>query len=129
MITPRRVDKSHPLDSRAVVNLLKVAASKKSRRKKKPVKKKKKSLAPKSHHLDYRAAVIADLGVGDDDDLLTTRQIAEWFGVTRMWVDIGRSRGYGPQFMEVTPNCILYRRGDVRDWLRERSKVAEAKQR
>jgi hypothetical protein len=33
-------------------------------------------------HIDKRAAEIA-ASPGSDDDLLTTRQLAEWFGVSR----------------------------------------------
>ena len=54
---------------------------------------------PKSrtHHLDRRVKQIVALDTdNDDDDLLTTEQVAEWFGVSTQWLEIGRSNGWGP---------------------------------
>jgi hypothetical protein len=74
-------------------------------------------------HIDKRAAEVAALGGGaDDDDLLTTIQVAAWLGVSVQFLEIGRSSGgYGPPFTRLAPRAIRYRRGDVLQWLRERT--------
>src|SRR4051812_48907845 len=48
---------------------------------------------PRKFHLDKRAAAIA-AEPGDDDELLTTSQMATWLGVSVQWLDIGRHAGY-----------------------------------
>jgi len=84
--------------------------------------------SPTRHHLDWRAGGLAESAKGNaDDDLLTTRQIAEWLGVSTQWCDIGRSKtktgGYGPPSIKLSPRCVRYRRGDVVAWLKERAEV------
>jgi predicted DNA-binding transcriptional regulator AlpA len=76
-------------------------------------------LTPSSHHLDKRAGELA-AGDGDDDELLSSRQLADWLGVSVQWVEIGRTRGYGPPFLRLGPRMVRYRRGPVRKWLRKR---------
>jgi hypothetical protein len=50
---------------------------------------------PLKHRLDRRAAALIEAGgEGDDDDLLSTRAVAHWLGVSTQWIEIGRSRGY-----------------------------------
>jgi hypothetical protein len=73
----------------------------------------------KKLHLDKRAGALADQE-GRDDDLLSTSQIAEWFGVCESWVMNGRVYHYGPPFVRVSGKLIRYRRGDVRAWLLQR---------
>ncbi len=85
------------------------------------------------HHLDRRAGEIAALGVrGDGDDLLTAHSVADWLGVSLLWVQLGPSKGYGPRFVSINgslkPRFIRYRRADVLDWLRERARAYAAKQ-
>ena len=56
---------------------------------------------PKSrtHHLDRRLKQIVALDTDNDDDkLLTTEQVAEWFGVSTQWLEIGRSKGWRPPY-------------------------------
>ena len=77
--------------------------------------------APQKHHLDRRADALAEAGAGNGDDLLTTEQVAEWLGVSRGWLEIGRGQGYGPKFVALSPRNIRYRRAAVRAWLRERT--------
>jgi hypothetical protein len=81
--------------------------------------------APRSHHLDKRAADIGDVA-GSDDDLLDPRQLAAWLGVSTHFLKIGRHRGYGPRYYRASPHQIRYRRGDVRQWLNERSHQSTA---
>jgi predicted DNA-binding transcriptional regulator AlpA len=84
------------------------------------------SSAPAKHHLDQRADKIAGEDVGADDDLLTTRQVAGWLGVSTQWVDIGRSKNYGPPFKRLTARSIRYLRGDVLKWLKTRTHASTA---
>ena len=77
---------------------------------------------PKSHHIDKRADKIA-AAAGDDDELLSTNQMAHWLGVSTQWLEIGRHRGYGPPFERLGPKLIRYRRGEARKWLDQRSHV------
>jgi hypothetical protein len=79
------------------------------------------SSSPRRHHLDKRACDLAESGGGDPGDLLSTKQVAAWLGVSPEWVEIGRHQRYGPKFLRLGPNVIRYRRGDVIAWLRERT--------
>lgn len=69
---------------------------------------------PRHHHLDRRADKIAAADVGADDELLDTRAVADWLSVSVQWLEIGRSKNYGPEFKRVGPRVIRYQRGDVR---------------
>jgi predicted DNA-binding transcriptional regulator AlpA len=82
--------------------------------------------APTKHHLDQRADRIAGEDVGADDDLLTTRQVADWLGVSTQWVEIGRSKNYGPPFKRLTARSIRYLRDDVLKWLKTRTHASTA---
>jgi predicted DNA-binding transcriptional regulator AlpA len=76
----------------------------------------------KMHHLDKRAAAIAGAAAGEDEDeLLTTPQVAEWLGVSEPWLEIGRHKGFGPPFARIAPKIVRYRRGEVLAWLHERT--------
>jgi predicted DNA-binding transcriptional regulator AlpA len=79
---------------------------------------------PLRHHLDRRAADLAEEGRGDPDSLLTTPAVAEWLTVSAQWLEIGRSKGYGPKFVRLSPSRVRYRRADVLDWLDERTHAA-----
>ncbi len=72
-------------------------------------------------HLDRRAAEIIANTEGADDDLLSTRSVAIWLGVSEEWVEIGRSKGYGPPFIRLGPRRIRYHRRTILDWLAARS--------
>ncbi len=81
----------------------------------------------RKHHLDRRAATIADdHGEGDPDDLLSTRELALWLGTTEQWCEAGRLKGYGPRFIKLSPKLVRYRRSDVLQWLRSRTQRAKA---
>lgn len=77
-------------------------------------------LSPQRHHLDRRACKLAALP-GDDDDLLSTKETAGWLDTSEQWLEIGRSKGYGPPYVRLSPRRIRYRRGTVKVWLQERS--------
>jgi predicted DNA-binding transcriptional regulator AlpA len=74
------------------------------------------------HHLDRRAAEIAEKGrEGDPAELFTTLEVAAWLGVSRQWLEIGRSKNYGPAYVRVGPRHIRYKRSDVILFLDERT--------
>ncbi len=76
---------------------------------------------PRSHHLDRHAHRLAEIGAGAPDDLLSTNSVAEWLGVSKQFLEIGRHKGYGPKFVRIGPARIRYRRADVLAWLEERT--------
>src|ERR1700676_308227 len=74
------------------------------------------------HHLDRRALdLIEAANEGTDDELLSTPRTAVWLGVSPEWLEIGRSKGWGPPFIRCSPRRIRYRRGDINRWLQERA--------
>ena len=75
----------------------------------------------RSLHLDRRAHLIARESTGGDDDLLSTIQLAAMLGVSTQWVEIGRSKNFGPRFVRIGPKRIRYRRADVLAWLKSRT--------
>ena len=78
---------------------------------------------PTKFHLDRRASVIlaASAGADHDDQLLSTAQTALWLGCSTQWLEIGRSKGYGPPFDRISPRMVRYRRNLVRAWLNQRT--------
>ena len=80
--------------------------------------------APESFHIDKRAASIVAASTGtDDDELLSTPQMAIWFGVSEQWLAIRRGRGGGPPYEQLGPRCIRYRRGKAKQWLDTRTRT------
>jgi hypothetical protein len=59
---------------------------------------------------------------GADDDLLDTREVADWLGVSITWLEKGRSarRPYGPPFLRLSPSKVRYERKAVKGWLQAR---------
>lgn len=78
-----------------------------------------------NHHLDKRAQHLIDKK-GSDDDLLTTPAVAKWLGVTDQWLELGRSKNFGPSYKRLSERVIRYRRGDVNDWLESRTQTCTA---
>jgi hypothetical protein len=79
-------------------------------------------------------ALLAAAPAGADDQLLSTREAAQWFGVSTGWFEIGRCRGWGPTFEPLGPRCTKYRRGTLKKYLQARARAyakrkAEAKAR
>lgn len=87
--------------------------------------------SPQRHHLDRRAAELAAEGAeaGDPDQLLTTSDVGEWLGISTAWLEIGRSKKYGPSFCQLSTRRIRYRRADVLAWLAERTHASTAEYR
>lgn len=73
------------------------------------------------HHIDKRADKVVSDSVGDDDELLKTRHVADWLDVSTQWLEIGRHQNYGPPFVRVGSHSVRYRRSDVLDWLKSRT--------
>ena len=84
-------------------------------------------------HLDCRAhhilATEPAAGIGhnqpppEPDDLLTTAQVAAWLGVSVQFLEAGRAKGYGPDWVRLGPRAIRYTRIKVRKFLRDRAKA------
>src|SRR5713101_3333480 len=88
------------------------------------------ALFPGRHNLDRRAQSIIDAAnEGTDDELLTTPRVAVWLGVSPEWLEIGRTRGWGPPFIRIAPRMVRYHKGSVKKWLEERSHRATAEYR
>jgi hypothetical protein len=60
----------------------------------------------------------------DDDDLLTTNEVSDWFGVSVSWLEAGRLKGYGPPWDQLGPKIIRYQRGKCRQYLQSRGQAA-----
>jgi predicted DNA-binding transcriptional regulator AlpA len=80
------------------------------------------SPAPRRYHLDRRVHQILAAGRdGADDELLSTQQVAQWFGVSEQWLEIARARGDGPRYVMLSARTIKYRRSDCRAFLDART--------
>lgn len=77
---------------------------------------------PTRHHLDRRAGQLAACD-GPGDQLISTKQLADWLGMSVQWCEAARKRGEGPPFARYGAR-IRYRRDAVRAWLMEREKLA-----
>ena len=76
---------------------------------------------PEQHRLDRRATDLINASSGPADDLLSTREVADWLGMSILWLEVGRMRGYGPRFVRIGTRRIRYRRADVLAWLKSRT--------
>lgn len=77
---------------------------------------------PRHHHLDCRVPEIIERTPGQsDDELLSTREVANWLKVSEVWLEIGRTHGYGPTFVKISPRRVRYRRDAVLRFLEERT--------
>jgi predicted DNA-binding transcriptional regulator AlpA len=72
------------------------------------------------HHLDKRAADLIAASAGNPDDLLTTREVAKWLGVSVQWLEIGRCKGQGPPWVRIGKRVVRYPRAEVLRWLQGR---------
>jgi predicted DNA-binding transcriptional regulator AlpA len=81
---------------------------------------------PKRHHLDRRAFSIAAASEGPADELIDSRELAAWLGMSLTWVEAARMNGDGPRFIKTGARSIRYRRSDVLQWLEERTRQATA---
>ena len=70
--------------------------------------------------IDRRVHRLADADF-HPEELLTTKEVAAWLGVTVSYLEDGRTHGYGPQFKRFSDKLIRYRAGDILDWLKSRT--------
>jgi hypothetical protein len=77
------------------------------------------------HHIDRRARGILDRLADDleDDTLMTTQETARWLNVSTQFLEIGRTRGYGPPATAMAPKVVRYRKNAVLRWLIERERA------
>jgi predicted DNA-binding transcriptional regulator AlpA len=52
---------------------------------------------------------------------LSTKEVAAWLGVSVQFLEIARTRDYGPKFVRITKRLVRYRVIDVIDWLKSRT--------
>ena len=57
-----------------------------------------------------------------DDDLLVTREVADWLRVSPQWLHNARGTPNGPPFVKYSPRHIKYRRGAVKQWLEDQTR-------
>ena len=86
---------------------------------------------PGTMHIDKRAGRLLNdpISEGPDDELLSTEQVADWFGCSTQFLEILRGRDTGPPFVRMSPKIIKYRRGSARNWLRRREQLSTAQYR
>jgi predicted DNA-binding transcriptional regulator AlpA len=70
--------------------------------------------------IDRRAHRLVDIDL-HPEETLSTKEVAAWLGVSVQFLEIGRTRGYGPKFVRITKRLVRYRVGDVLDWLKSRT--------
>jgi predicted DNA-binding transcriptional regulator AlpA len=62
-----------------------------------------------------------------DRELMSTRECADFLGMSTQWLDAARNNGWGPKFTKLSPRATRYRRSDVMEWLRKRDDQATRK--
>jgi predicted DNA-binding transcriptional regulator AlpA len=72
-------------------------------------------------HIDKRADALIPAVGEDDDQLLKTPEAAKLLGVSVQWLEIGRSKGFGPPFIRMGARFVRYRKDSLRAWLKERA--------
>jgi predicted DNA-binding transcriptional regulator AlpA len=77
-------------------------------------------------HLIKRAAAIRAADNGDNDELLTTKQLARLMGVSEIWLIKRRQDGTGPPYEMLSARCLRYRRSGYRGWLEEIERMSTA---
>jgi predicted DNA-binding transcriptional regulator AlpA len=82
----------------------------------------KKDKADISHNIDRRGdQLLTQSTSADEDEILMVEDVAVWLRMSVAWLNRGRQAGFGPPFINLGPNRIAYRRGDVRDWIKSRT--------
>jgi hypothetical protein len=84
--------------------------------------KKRPGQTPGTLHIDKRIDQVLDApdSEGGADDMMTTRAVAAWLGVSVAWLEIHRGRDDGIPYHQYTNRMVAYRRRDVLDWLDSR---------
>lgn len=55
------------------------------------------------------------------NELMTTKAVAEWLGVSVSWLEQRRAKGEGPPARRLGPRSVGYTRADIQAWLDERT--------
>ena len=53
-------------------------------------------------------------------EYLNTQQVAAYLGVSHQWLEIGRSKGYGPPFIKAgygSGGIVRYKRSEIDRWM------------
>jgi hypothetical protein len=90
--------------------------------------KKRPGQTPGSLHIDRRIDQVVDSpdSDGGDNDMLSTRAVAAWLGVSVAWLEINRGRAGGIPYHQYSNRMIAYRRIDVLEWLKRRRRLSTA---
>ena len=81
------------------------------------------------HHIDRFAEDFLPLVTrGDPDQLLTTEEVARLLHISKPWLEIGRSKGYGPPWIRMGKLMVRYKRDGIVKWLRGRARAANRRQ-
>ncbi len=75
--------------------------------------------------IDRRAHRLVDVDF-HPEELVNTKELAAWLGVSVQFLEIGRTRGYGPKFVRITEKLVRYRVADVVEWLKARTHASTA---
>ena len=59
-----------------------------------------------------------------DGALLTSRQAAEYLGLTKRFLERRRLVRQGPPFVRISKRCVRYRRSDLDEWIQKHVCVA-----
>ncbi len=65
-------------------------------------------------------ATWANLGRLSPTQLLTRDEVANYFGLSRRWLEIAATRGRGPPIVRISPRMVRYRIADILDWIESR---------
>jgi hypothetical protein len=77
---------------------------------------------PKFHLLDRRAHRLVGVHL-HPEETLSAKEGAARLDVSVQFLEIGRTRGYGPKFVRIAKRLVRYRVGDVLDWLKSRTRA------
>jgi len=76
---------------------------------------------PQRLSVDKRANQLIEQGAGDDDNVLTSSQVAEWLKISVAWLNQARIGAYGPPYAMLDDQTVRYKKSDVLGWLKERT--------
>ncbi len=62
-------------------------------------------------------ANLVNLGRLCPTQLLTRDEVANYFGLSKRWLEIAATRGQGPPIVRISPRMVRYRIADILDWI------------
>jgi predicted DNA-binding transcriptional regulator AlpA len=72
--------------------------------------------------IDKRIAQIVAAAADNTKEVMTTAEVAQFLGVSEVWVIKKRATNDGPPFEMISPKCIRYSRTKLLKWLGERTR-------